>query len=398
MSETLQIKISDVKHLLDEYEIEVESPDGWVPVESYVEKGDFQEYILHMENGDIIRCNENHLFETRLGWASAKECETFGCISYLTKSGYMRGVVTHTDNIIPIVDIKVDHPNHRYYTNNVSSHNTGGGKSLYMCSLASDYLKQGLNVLYITLELAEERVAERIDANLFNTPIQNLKDVELDSFMNKIDFLKSKTHGTLKIKEYPPSTVSAANFRVLIDDLKVKEDFVPDVCFVDYLGITASSRYKGASNVNSYTIQKAVAEELRAIAVEYNMVLWTAVQTNRSGFNASDFDLENISDSSGPSMSADLMLGIIRTPELDEMNQTMIKQLKNRFGALDYYRKFVVGIDRSRMKIYNVDESAQSNISKDVSDVRANNISDKPQLERYSKAKKNVSATDEWEF
>ena len=274
---------------------------------------------------------------------------------------------------------------------------TGGGKSLFMCSLASDYLKQGLNVLYITLELAEERVAERIDANLFNTPIQNLKDVDLDSFMTQIDFLKSKTHGTLKIKEYPPSTVSAANFRLLIDDLKQKEDFVPDVCFVDYLGITASARYKGSANVNSYTIQKAVAEELRAIAVEYNMLLWTAVQTNRSGFNASDFDLENISDSSGPSMSADFMLGIIRTPELDELNQTMIKQLKNRFGALDYYRKFVVGIDRSRMRIYNVEESAQSNITQDVSDSRSNQA-EKPSLDRYSKAKKTVNATDEWEF
>lgn len=183
---------------------------------------------------------------------------------------------------------------------NIFAAMTGGGKSLAMCSLAADYIKQGLGVLYISLELAEERIAERIDANLFDIPIQNLKNVELNSFMSRIESLKAKSHGILKIKEYPPSAVSASNFKILIDEYKQKEGFTPDVCFIDYLGITASARYKNAANVNSYTIQKAVAEEFRALAVEYDMLVWTAVQTNRSGFNASDFDLENISDCMHP--------------------------------------------------------------------------------------------------
>lgn len=274
-----------------------------------------------------------------------------------------------------------------------------GGKSLVMCSLACDYLRRGLNVLYITLELAEERVGERVDANMFNVPIHEIKNLDRDVFTSKIDRLKSKTHGKLKIKEYPTKSASAANFRVLLDDLLLKEEFKPDVVFIDYLGIAASSQYKNAgSNVNSYTYQKAVSEELRAIAVEYELMLWTAVQTNRSGFNNSDFDIDSISDSTGPLMTADFVLGIIRTPELDEMHQMILKQLASRYGDPEYYKRFIVGLDKSRMKIYNVEESAQSNITQDVSDKSSSESSEKPSLDRYSKAKKTVNATDEWEF
>jgi replicative DNA helicase len=273
-----------------------------------------------------------------------------------------------------------------------------GGKSLAMCSLAAAYLKQGLNVIYITLELAEERIAERIDANLFNVPIQDIKTLSERVFMDKVMQLKSKTHGTLKIKEYPTGSASAANFSVLLDDLKIKEDFVPDVLFVDYLGITASSRYKNATGVNSYTYQKSVSEELRALAVERDMLLWTAVQTNRGGFNASDFDIENISDSSGPLMTADFILGIIRTPELDELNQLILKQLKNRYGDPNYYKKFVVGVDRSRMKLYDSEESAQRGIQQDVDSGKQARHEDKPKLDRYSKAKKSVADADQWNF
>lgn len=268
-----------------------------------------------------------------------------------------------------------------------------GGKSLAMCSLAADYLRQGLNVLYITLELAEERIAERLDANMFNVPLQEIKNLDRDSYIGKIDRLKTKTHGRLKIKEYPTGAGSSAHFKILVDDLVLKEDFKPDVMMVDYLGITASSRYKNASNVNSYTYQKAVSEELRSLAVEYDMLVVSALQTNRSGMNSSDFDLENISDSTGPSMTADLMFGIIRTPELDEMNQLILKQLKNRFGDPNYYKRFVVGIDKSRMKLYNVDQTAQDGIVSDVSETRT----DKPKLERYSKVKTSAAA-DEWNF
>lgn len=275
-----------------------------------------------------------------------------------------------------------------------------GGKSLAMCSMAADYIRQGLNVLYITLELAEERIAERIDANMFNVPIQDVKTLSEDVFMDRIGKLKQKTHGTLKIKEYPTGSAGSANFKVLIDDLTLKESFAPDVMFIDYLGITASSRYKNATGVNSYTYQKAVSEELRSLAVEYNMLVWTAVQTNRSGFNTSDFDMENISDSSGPLMTADLIMAIIRTPELDEMDQLILKQLKNRFGDPNYYKRFVVGLDKSRMKLYNVDSSAQNNLSQDVdskTEKSRQESADRYATTRTGSKKPKIEST-EWNF
>lgn len=360
MIEPIQIKISEVELLLDEYDIEVESPDGWVPISSFVNKGLFDEYILTLEDGHIVRCNENHLFETQLGWASAKECLLFGRIKYLCKNGFTYGVVTKTDNIIPIVDIQVDHENHRYYTESVSSHNTGGGKSAVKCSLAADYLSQGYNVLYITLELAEERIAERIDANLFNVPIQEMKNLSERVFIDKVSKIKEKTHGKLVIKEYPTASALVANFRILLDELKNKRGFVPDVMIVDYLGICTSAKYKSNGNVNTYTIQKSVAEELRGFAVEQDLLCLTSVQTNRTGFNNSDFDIDSISDSSGIIMTADLMFGIIRTDDLTALNQIILKQLKNRFGDPNYYKKFVVGMDFSRMKMYNVENSGQT--------------------------------------
>lgn len=272
-----------------------------------------------------------------------------------------------------------------------------GGKSLAMCSMAADYLRQGLNVLYITLELAEERVAERIDANLFNVPIFDIKVIDEKVFLDKISQIKSKTHGRLKIKEYPTKTASATNFKVLIDDLILREDFTPDVVFVDYLGIAASSQYKNAAGVNSYTYQKAVSEELRALAVEYNLVMWTALQTNRSGYNTSDFDIDSISDSSGPIMTCDFAVGIIRTPELDEMNQLILKQLASRYGDPTLLKRFVVGVDKARMKLYNAEPSAQEGLRKDVDESKQS--SQKPQQERYStKPKAKSVATDDWDY
>ena len=237
---------------------------------------------------------------------------------------------------------------------------TGGGKSAVKCALAADYLSQGYNVLYVTLELAEERIAERIDANLFNIPIQEMKNLSERVFIDKVSRIKEKTHGKLVIKEYPTASASVANFRVLIDELKNKKGFVPDVFIVDYLGICNSAKYKSTGNVNTYTIQKSVAEELRGFAVENDMLCITSVQTNRTGFNNSDFDMDSISDSSGIIMAADVMLGVIRTDDLTALNQIILKQLKNRFGDPNYYKKFVVGMDFSRMKMYNVENSGQT--------------------------------------
>lgn len=274
------------------------------------------------------------------------------------------------------------------------------GKSLIMCSLACDYIRNGHNVLYITLELAEERVAERIDANMFNVPLSSIKDIDEETFNSKIDQIKSKTHGKLKIKEYPTKTAHAGNFKVLLDECKTKEGFVPDVVFIDYLGITASSQYRSAStNINSYTYQKAVSEEMRALAVENDLAVWTAVQTNRTAYNASDYDMDAIADSTGPLMTGDFVLGLIRTPEMDEMKQMVLKQLASRYGDPDYYRKFIVGLDKSRMKIFNVDESAQAGLNN--MPAQETKSSDKPTMDRYSKpvAKHSIqTATDDWEF
>jgi replicative DNA helicase len=237
---------------------------------------------------------------------------------------------------------------------------TGGGKSAVMCSLSCDFLRQGLNVLYITLELAEERVSERIDANMFNIPMQDVKNIPKDIFLDKVEKIHGKTTGRLFIKEYPTGTGTAAQFKTFIEDLKAKQNFTPDVLVVDYLGIMASDKYRNSTTANSYTTQKAIAEELRALAMELDMLVLSAVQTNRSAYNASDFDIESVSESAGIVMTADLLLAIIRTEELDELNQMMIKQLKNRFGDPNYYKRFVVGLDRARMKMYNIEQSESS--------------------------------------
>lgn len=235
---------------------------------------------------------------------------------------------------------------------------SGSGKSAVKCSLAADYLNQGYNVLYITLELAEERVAERIDANLFNVPIQEVHSLSKNIFLNRIEKIKGKTRGRLVTKEYPTSTASVANFKNLIEELKSKKGFVPDVVFVDYLGICASAKYKNASNINSYTYQTSVAEELRAFAVENDFMVWSSIQTNRSGMNTSDYDVEAIADSTGPLKTADFLLAIINTDDLKAQLQIILKQLKNRYGDPNYYKKFIVGMDFARMKMFNVENNA----------------------------------------
>lgn len=266
------------------------------------------------------------------------------------------------------------------------------GKSLALCSLTVDYIKGGYNVLYITEELAEYRVGERIDANLLNVNVNEVKNLDKDSFIDKINKLQGKTNGKLIIKEYPTKTAGSNHFKVLIDDLILKEGFKPDVIVVDYLGITASSQYGNSSSVNSYTYQKAVSEELRALGFDYDAAVWTAVQTNRNGMNASDFDVEDISDSTGPIMTCDLAIGLIRTPELDDLNQMILKQLASRYGDPSYYKKFIVGIDKTKMRMYNVEQAAQDSIGPDVG-----TTTDKP-APRYTSGKKKEVSVDQWEF
>jgi hypothetical protein len=240
---------------------------------------------------------------------------------------------------------------------------TGVGKSLVMCHFASAALMQSRNVLYITMEMAEERIAERIDANLLNLGMNELKTVEKDIFNSRLNKLKKKSHGKLVVKEYPTSAAHTGHFRALIEELKSKKNFVPDIIFVDYLNICASQRMKFGGGVNSYTYVKAIAEELRGLAVEYNVPLISATQSNREGLNSSDLDLTNTSESIGLPQTCDLMLALISTEELEELGQIMIKQLKNRYNDPSYYKKFMVGIDRNKMRIFDVEESAQSGLS-----------------------------------
>ena len=236
---------------------------------------------------------------------------------------------------------------------------TGVGKSLFMCHCASGNLLDGKNVLYITMEMAEERIAERIDANLLDVTVDELAVMPYESFQKKIAKVKNKTTGKLIIKEYPTSSAGSANFRHLLNELKLKKNFVPDVIYIDYINICASSRIKYTANVNSYTYVKAIAEELRGLAVEFNVPIITATQTTRSGYSSSDVDLTDTSESFGLPATADFMFALINSEELEALSQLMVKQLKNRFNDPARNKRFVIGVDRTKMRLYDVDESAQ---------------------------------------
>jgi len=240
-------------------------------------------------------------------------------------------------------------------TLNIIMAGTGVGKSLFMCHHASACLTQNLDVLYITCEMAEERIAERIDANLMDLPMEDLKKLPADLYNKKMQQIRKKYTGRLIIKEYPTATANANHFRALLNDLKMKKNFQPDIIFIDYLNICASARLKMNASVNSYTFVKAIAEELRGLAVEFEVPIFSATQVNRGGFNNTDVGLENTSESFGLPATADLMFALISTEELEEQGQVMVKQLKNRYNDISRSKKFVVGIDRSKMKLFDVD-------------------------------------------
>ena len=242
---------------------------------------------------------------------------------------------------------------------------TGGGKSLLKCHMAANHLMYGKNVLYITMEMAEEEIGRRIDANIMDITIDEVKELPRDVFEKRMNRYKTKTTGKLVIKEYPTGSVHAGHFRHLLNELRLKKNFQPDVIFVDYLNICSSSRVKGAASANSYTLVKSIAEEVRGLAMEFNCAVVTSSQFNRDGYGNSDVDLTNTSESMGITHTADCILGLVTSEQLDELGQLMIKQLKNRWGDLGYYRRFLVGIDRSKMKIYELEESAQKNINID---------------------------------
>jgi replicative DNA helicase len=247
-------------------------------------------------------------------------------------------------------------------TLNIALAGTGVGKSLFMCHLASSVLLQGRSVLYITLEMAEERIAERIDANLLNVPIQQLVDLPRQMFENKVNSIAKKTQGSLVIKEYPTASAHSGHFKALLNELALKKSFRPDIIFIDYLNICASSRYKSNLSVNSYSYIKAIAEELRGLAVEFNVPIVSATQTTRSGYGSSDVELTDTSESFGLPATADLMFALISTEELEQLGQIMVKQLKNRYNDPTIFKRFIVGIDRAKMRLYDCEQSAQKDI------------------------------------
>lgn len=240
---------------------------------------------------------------------------------------------------------------------------TGVGKTLFMTHCASAALMAGKNVLYITMEMAEERIAERIDANLLDVTLDDLRLMPKDAYQKKIDRVRSRTSGKLIVKEYPTGSAGANHFRHLLNELKLKKNFVPDVIFIDYLNICMSSRLKHGANINSYTLIKAIAEELRGLAMEFNVPVMSATQTTRSGYGNSDVEITDTSESFGLPATADFMFALISTEELEKIGQLMVKQLKNRWGSTDSPKRFIIGIDRSKMKLFDAEESAQDGLT-----------------------------------
>jgi replicative DNA helicase len=240
---------------------------------------------------------------------------------------------------------------------------TGVGKSLFMCHVAASCLSQGKNVLYITMEMAEERIAERIDANLLNVSINDLHKMTKEEYDRKFESLRVKTNGKLIVKEYPTASANSLHFRALLNELHLKKNFQPHIIFIDYLNICSSARLKPGANVNSYSYIKAIAEELRGLAVEFNLPIVSATQTTRGGYNNSDVELTDTSESFGLPATADFMFALISTEELQQLNQLMVKQLKNRFGDPNHYKRFVIGVDREKMRLYDAEESAQQDLS-----------------------------------
>ena len=269
-------------------------------------------------------------------------------------------------------------------TLNIALAGTGVGKSLFMCHCAAGAMSQGRNVLYITMEMSEEKIAERIDANLLNVTIDDLVNLPKEMYDKKIAKLKEKIVGKLIIKEYPTASASTTHFRTLLNELNLKKSFTPDIIFIDYLNICCSSRIKAGANINSYTYVKSIAEELRGLAVEYGVPVVSATQTTRSGFNSSDPGLEDTSESFGLPATADLMFALISSEELEELGQIMVKQLKNRYNDPTMYKRFTLGVDRAKMRLYDVEQSGQEGLADSGQDKPLNTFGNRERQQKKS--------------
>jgi len=358
-SKPREVSIGTIKEeLYKGNNIYLDSPDGYVRVSEFVEKGQYIEYVFTYDNKKV-RVNESHKFQTPLGWEHAdslyKRFLRGNIIKILHESGeYKEVYIEKTNKLIPIVDVQIDHKNHRYYTDGLSSHNTNVGKSAMMCFLAGEFLKQGLNVLYISMEMAEELVMQRVEANLLGISTDDLEKMPREKYLEGIDKVKKKTHGKFFAKEYPTSAAHVGHFRHLIKELKQKKKFNADFIFVDYINICASSRYKNLSGVNSYTYVKAMAEELRGLAVEFDVPIMTATQINRSGFNEGSPDMTSTSESFGLPATLDWFIAVTQDEVLQENKQQLVHLLKTRWGSKAETKPQLVNIDWSRMRYSDV--------------------------------------------
>jgi len=368
------VQIKEIEKLLEDYDVEIDSPDGWVQVDQFVDKG-FWEGFEVVCDGKIVICNENHLFETKDGWKFAKFLTNSDTI--LTNSGEYKGIeVKKTNKLHHIVDIQVDHPNHRYYTNGLSSHNTNVGKSIFLSDCAANWLIKGYNVLYITLEMEEkDGIARRVDANLMDLTMEELAEVSIEMFNKKAERIRKMTTGRFWIKELPESSTTALNIETIITDILSKQKVKIDILVLDYLNLVGSYRIKDHSN--SYIYLTKVSEEVRALAKKYNVPCLSAVQFNRkNGEDNSDPDFGDIGDSHGISKTTDLLLGLSLPEELQNLGQILVTLMKSRYGNKKL-KRFLLGLEVDKMKFYDVEQFAQNDIMKEDTKVIVANQSNK---------------------
>lgn len=358
------VEICEVEEMLTQnIDVWVYSPDGYVKVLKYIDKGFKKIYDISINrfHHESLKCSGNHLIETDKGWKTAKEIannvDTGGysgeCV-VLTFDGYRNAVVSETGEKLRVVDLAVNHENHRYYTNGISSHNSNLGKSLIKCSLATNSLLQNKNVLYLSLEMSEEKISERVLANLFDINLSDLKMLDKNKFMIKLQEHQQKLESNFFVVAYPPKSINANRIRNILKELQLKKKFVPDIIFVDYLGLMSPNATN--KNSNTYSEQKTISEELRAIAVEFGMPIVSAVQTNRNGFGNAELDLTDIADSVGTVATADIIFGVTQTQEMRDAGRYSFLLLKNRYG--ENKKKRYIGVDYPKMRIFDVVDDA----------------------------------------
>ena len=383
-----EMEVQSIRDMLKSFD-DVSGTDNWMIDSTETWCKDQAVYNALMESVSIVNGGEDNKkskdsIPNILSNALAVSFDTHVGHDYIEDASERYDFYTRMENKIPF-DLemlnKITKGGLTKKTLNIILAGTGAGKSLAMCHMAGSFLMQGQSVLYITAEMSEEKIAERIDANLLNTKIQDIDQLGKKKFLGKIDKISQKVQGSLIIREYPTAQAHSGHFRACLNELKLKKNFIPDVIFIDYLNICASSRFKSGSNVNSYTIVKSIAEELRGLAVEFNVPVVSATQTTRGGYGNSDVDITDTSESWGLPATTDLMLALISTEELEALNQIMFKQLKNRYNDVTFYKRFIVGIDRSKMRLYDCEQSAQD----DIIDSGGEDKSSNPTKDKFAK-------------